>query len=421
MSVNQIMQPFFDKKNQIDNYVKFKQVKETLELKLRDIRKNKYYNIQETLKKDFSNRDNYLGYESIRKDMEKEYLGEEQVLEQQIKKIETEMENIEYNIDDKKQMPEIKEETRKQLRTLQRELKPKLDEIKTNFQTLMLRLSNFKYVYDENHVVQNGEEYKRLFEQVRGLINEKKDIEKQLNQIDEYLPLTELSSEDLEIIMIRVKDLQTQQKSNSEYPDIFEEYEKEEIIEDVDPVNINKEERELIIDSVANLLNEVYNDIVGYATKLRQEVVDNLSTDDKKIIKLPSGTYINESDLNKAVEEYYKKNKGRTFKINGIQKEITITRDSIKKLQEELKKCSAVKLVRDKKIGSYDLTRVYGREKVEEIESIIKNPVEIMTDRKIYTSNPQGWYINGEEFTQNLPLLFETYKKNCFQCMKKVL
>lgn len=414
MSVNEIMQPYFDKKNKIDNYIKLKKIKESLESKLIDVRKSKYYKIQEMLNRDFLNKDNYLGYESVRKDMEKEYLGEEQVLEQQIKKIETELQSVNYNVDDEKQLPIMKEEIRKQLKKLQIEFKSKLDEIKIQFQTLMLRLSNFKYIYDENHIVQNGEEYKKLFDKVRDLLKEKNNLEYELNKIEEYLPLTELSGEDLEIIMIRVNELQKEQELNLEIHDDTKEIEDddEELVELSHQITINKEERELIVENVANLLKEVYCDIVNNAIKLRQEVVSDLSEEDENIIKLPYGTYINESDLNRAIEKYYAKNKGRTFKVLGISEEITITDESIKKLQESLKKCSAVKLVRDKKIGSYDLTRVYGREKVNDIESRAKSEVQIMEDRQIYTSNPQGWYINGEEFAEKLPLLFETYNKN---------
>ena len=396
-----------------------------------------------------SNPNFYVGYGAmIRKDLEQAYLEKE-------KQIQDEIDNFDkfYTVD-VREMVEVKEEVRKNLIAERKRLNNSLEEMKLSFDSIMNRLSNFKYIYDENHIVQNGSEYKKLFDESHVLIDNKNGIEKQLKQIEEYLSLTELTSKEIETLMRSMNPIEKQEydrrkgltnisvvqepvveENISELTDDSEEVieenpseltgDSEEVIEENTPIVLNKDEEltseEIMQQSAVQLLDEVYSDIVSYARKLRYMDVNNLPEEEKEIIQLPTGMYLNESDLNKAIRKYYRKNKGKTYRIEGINKEFTVTRDSVKRLKEALKKCSAVKLVRDKKLGSYDLTRVFGREQVSEIENIAKNPEEIMTDRKIEIGMPTGWYINGEEFIQKLTLLFETKKQSWIEKLSSKL
>ena len=455
MNIEQIMKPYFDKKEELEN--KYVRDKNFLNLRLEKLRENKEQEIEEYVKNTVESNPNfYVGYGAmIRKDLEQAYLDKEQEIQKQIDSFDKF-----YRVD-VREMVEVKEEVRKNLIAERKRLNSSLEEMKLSFDIIMNRLSNFKYIYDENHVVQNGEEYKKLFDDSHSLIDRKNEIEKQLKQIEEYISLTELTSKEIETLMRSMTPQERQEydrrkglnivpvidesviqtleekmditeKTNTEIENNDTEKTNTEIenndtektnIEvennDTEKTNIEVENydetkdlstEDIMRKNVDKLLDEVYTDIVGYARKLRQMPVE-LSEEDKKIVQLPTGMYINESDLNKAVKKYYKKEKGKTYKIEGISKEFTITKDSIKVLKEALKNCSAVELVRAKKLGSYDLKRVFARERVENIENAAKEPVEIMKDIKHYTGMPTGWYISGEEFIQKLPLLFEEKKQ----------
>lgn len=462
MNIEQIMKPYFDKKEEFEKKNKINDLqfdkKEELEneinnsysnqikllnLRLDNLRNNKNQEISEYLAQKYLNKTNFLGYEAVKKDLEQEYLKIEQKIENQIQnlikerenqiqklKIEREQTYLEKereiqkqkdNFDkfyrvDIREMVEVKEEVRKNLIAERKRLNNALQEMKLSFDSTMNRLSNFKYIYDENHVVQNGSEYKKLFDESHSLIDEKNNIEKQLKQIEEYLSLTELTSKEIEILMRSMNPVERQEYDRRKGLNKTEVTQNNtDFTEEKPPIAPEKNEEvkkeEKIKQNVTQLLDAVYSDIVSYARKLRQFGVDQLSEEDKQVIQLPTGMYLNESDLNNAVKKYYRKNKGRTYRVEGISKEFTITKDSINKLKESLKKCSAVKLVRDKKLGSYDLTRVFGRERVDEIQNIAKKPEEIMTDRKVEAGMPTGWYINGEQFIQKLPYLFEENKQ----------
>ena len=453
MNIEELMKPYFDKINEIDNYKSmnksYLEQKEIIALRLERIRDYKKSEIDEYLQNEFLNKPNFLGYEAVKKDLENEYLLKEQSLEKQIKDLEIEIENNEnkirkfYNDNvDIREFVEIKEEIRKGLISSQKEAKITLEEIQLKYDVLMFRLSNFKYVYDENHIVQNGEEYKRLFDESHKLIDERKLIEKQLNQIEEYLSLTELTSKEIETLMRSMTPIEKEEYDRRKGLNVVEQTEElEKIIEGLEDIEESVEEEtkeelnieeydenvdyeslskadeyeeesltneELIRESADELINDVYNDIINSAKELN--VVEG------NMIGLPSESYLSESDLNQAVKKYYKKNKGRTYTVKGIKEELIITKDSIKNFKKALKKCVAIKLTREGKATSYDLKRVFVQKEMEEIENQAQQPEELI-EEEIYSTNPSGRYIEEQSFINALPNLFQVKRESWIEKM----
>lgn len=218
--------------------------------------------------------------------------------------------------------------------------------------------------------------------------------------------------------------------SNESKPNETKDLDKEDIIERDDFVvaDYKLENGKIITDKKSNLLKKVYNDIVGEIDKLRtvkfyeskgkldkNEFYVGTSENNKDYFlngivnvteaesyELPCGEYFNLNDYENALNDFYNKNKGQTYVVKETKKQYKITNISLEKCKKALKKCNMVKLVRDNKITKYDLLRVFGKSKSEDI---IKE-VEIGT---LKDSNlPEGEYIPKVEAIFALQNLFET-------------
>lgn len=230
--LEQIMKPYFDKKEEIDSLLKSKEIqknvlreetdkslqdfsveKNKLELRLERLRENKDKEIEEYIKDNFSSQPSfYSGYgASIRKDLERAYEEKEKELIDQIndldKKIKTArsnfMENIitvnkksDYNIVYTREMAEFKSEIRKKLLAYQDELILDLKREKLNFDRIMLELSSFKYEYNDQHQVTNSAAWRELFEKSNQSVSRKNQLTDTLKKLTEYLSLTELTNEE---------------------------------------------------------------------------------------------------------------------------------------------------------------------------------------------------------------------------------
>ena len=86
MNIEEIMKPYFDKKEEIENKLKvnnqYLEEKRIIELRLERLRDNKEQEIEEYVKNAVSDRpDFYAGYGAmIRKDLEQSYVAREQEL-----------------------------------------------------------------------------------------------------------------------------------------------------------------------------------------------------------------------------------------------------------------------------------------------------------------------------------------------------
>ena len=456
MNLEEIMKPYYDKKDNIEK--QYIERKSFLTLRLENLRNNKEREIEEYVQNAVAERPNfYAGYGAmIRKDLEQAYAKKEQELEQEIK------DNSKYYRLDVRELVSIKEDLRKKLISARKEIELQIAEVGVQLDSLKLKYARFEPVYDENYNMLNGDERAKIFNENHRLIEVKYNLEKQLEAIKENLSITEITKEEASILMMSLtpweqEELNRRRTSrevqNVEVPSIeipkeiendvtapVEEDKNEEITEEepvvelpVEPEIVPEEEKieenVVLVDSFKELLDTVFEDVLKSTKKLRTVKLEGtnpvqLSTRtnedpeynyvgdlEDETVNLPNGAYLNKRDIFKALDNYRKENKGRTFKVKGYNKTFEINRKTIRLVKKQLRECSAIKLVSEKKLGHFDIKRVYGKEQADKY-------VEL---GKVETKMASGEYINLNEFNYNLKDVFAEKGLSWFEKFKNKL
>lgn len=485
MNIEEIMKPYFDKKEEFsrrqqeieekynqENRV-YKEENEAYEaemrvikLRLERLRGNKEQEIEEYVKNAVSDRpDFYAGYGAmVRKDLEQSYLTREKELENQIMELNAKInnnylriaENNKKMLDEKaeinkfhkvdlKQLADIKDGLRSKLLSAKKDLEINLAQTKLDLDTINLKMATFKYIYDDNHNAINGGELKKLFDQSNSLIETKYNLEKQLKQLSEYLKLSELTNEESSVLLSGLNPVEkieyerrklgayvVEQPVIDEQPIIeetpvveelpasedIEELEEPELVEEPEQ---KLEDNQIVFENATEFIGTIYEDVLNCAKKLRSVELDgsylkaqNPSDGEYQVIGdmheigFPNGIYLNRKDIDKALANYVKENKGRTFKIKGIEKTFEVNNKTLKEVKKQLRECSTIKLVRERKIGTFDLRRIFGKKRAEEYYKLAQvQPEEIKM--------PSGAYVNLEEFTKNLKHLFAEKSPTWFE------
>ncbi len=438
MNLEQLMKPYFEKVEEIQN--KYTVQKNFIQMRLERLRQNKESEIASYVENSLAdNRNFYAGYGAmVRKDLEQSYLAKEQELENELKNVDK------YYRVDVRELVEIKESLRKELISTKKELELSLREAQLESDKIMLELARFKHEYDENHNPINGNEYRTLFERSQGLVEVKYNLQKQLNQVEEYISITDLTQEEANTLMRsmtpwekeeydRRKALKTSieevvKEENIEENPVVEnvatkdkEKEDEKVQQEIVPLELEEEftdENEVVADSFVDLMKNIYEDVLNSAKKLRSVRIegDNTKTlstkdfEDKDYqsagileesddVKLPNGTYLSKKDISDALNNYRKQNKGRVFSVKGLEEKFEITKKTISTVKKSLKDCSIVQLLREKKLGFTDIKRVYGKVAAEGYSK----QTEL---GKVETKLPTGDYINLKDFAHSLKDLF---------------
>lgn len=488
MNIEEIMKPYFDKKNEFSKRHEFfengqneiiskyeeenKNYSEIIEsyekelaainVRLQNSINNRSAQIEEYVKNAVADRPEfYAGYGAmIRKDLEQEYIKREKALEAQknelIDKINDYYLKIEendrlieeaektkkvgeinkfYNVD-VRELVDIKHDLRKELISAKKELEIKIREVSLRFEAVMYKLSTFKYQYDENHNVLNSDQYRTLFEQSNSLIEVKYNLQKDLKQVDEYLKITELTEEEVKIVMMSMTDQEKEEYNRRKnlVQSIEEvlspiEIETNNVIEEPTPIEVKEEieeaeetivepmeeaNKEAIVNENENLIyeqasaaienkiqeednyskfiNKISDDVLRSIKKLRTikvqdgKIIQTNTTKEYKVegslpeeIELANGLYLNRHDVEHATKKYKKQSKGRTFTVKGIDLVLTVTKESVKKVKEALRKVSLQELLNEKKISIFDVKRVYGKEKAEKYVNYNSN-IELKTE-----------------------------------------
>jgi len=435
---------------------KLSQQKIYLEQKLETIRDNKSSEILDYIQNDvLDNKDFYSGYSAmIRKDLEKEYLIKEAEISKNIEEINLNISEIEKQMDsniekgkkfyrvDIRELAEIKGELRKPLIAKRKELELDLRHINIKYDISMLNLSEFKYEYDENGKVLNSDEYKNILHESQELVDKQGKIKLELAEINKYLGITELTQEEGKILMMSMtpweKEEYDRRKKEKDLisgitSKLEQALESEPTNEPVQESELTSEpeivpepeefvENQTLVSSMEELIDIVTDEVLEIAKKLRTVTIEEkdvkyLSTKNinekehdfdgdielsDKSINLPNGSYIYQKDIMKALKKYVKKNKGKTFKIKGINKTLEVNKKTLKSLKQTLKDYSAIKLLREKKISDFDVKKVYGKEKGNEY-------IEL---GKVSTKLPSGEYVNFDSLYSGLENLFIEKKQS---------
>lgn len=463
MNLEEIMKPYYDKKENIEK--QYIERKSFLTLRLENLRNNKAREIEEYVQNAVAERPNfYAGYGTmIRKDLEQAYAKKEQELEQEIKN------NDKYYRLDVRELVSIKEDLRKQLISARKEIELQISEVKLQMDTIGLQLTRFEPVYDENYNMTNWQDRTKLFNENHRLIEVKYNLEKQLEVINKNLDITEITKEEASILMMSLTPWELEELNrrkaarevqNVEVPSIeipeeiendvttpVEEDKNEEMTEETpspteeepveeipeEPAIVPEEEKMeedvILVDSFKELLDTVFEDVLNSAKKLRTVKLEGtnpaqLSTRNNEdpeynyagdlegdAVSLPNGAYLNKRDIFKALDKYRKENKGRTFKVKGYNDTFEINRKTIRLVKKQLRECSAIKLVSEKKLGHFDIKRVYGKEQADKF-------VEL---GKVETKMASGEYINLNEFAYNLKDIFAEKSLGWFEKFKNKL
>ena len=468
MNIEQIMKPYLDKKEELEK--KYIQDKNSLKLRLERLKENKASEIEEYVNNALnSNQNFYVGYGAmLKKDLEQAYAEKEAQLEKEINNFDKF-----YRVD-VREIADIKQELRKDLFSAKKELEIRLQEVELNYNVVMLNLTKFKLEYDEQHRVLNGDAYKAIYAQADSLIDVKRNIQKELESVNKYIAETELTKEEISVLMMsmtpwereeydRRKSLKSVEPElkpvevetipeleEEEIAETIEELTKanDEIVTDEPPLEVEEtkiddevpteeetivedetiieipededvveepvKENDELADALDDLLSEIFKDIIKSNKKLGVINTSNVEkTDDT--IELDNGFYCNAEELTKATKKYYKKNKGNKFKVKGIEEDLSITRKGLKRLRKAIKKCSTLILLKDKKLGSFDIKRVYGKDVADEYEAELKEIGTIETEHK------EGSYINASEYKESLKELFGVKRDSWLQRLKSKL
>lgn len=330
-----------------------------------------------------------------------------------------------------KELLDTKIGLRKQILEFEKEVKSDLQKEKVNFDSVMLELSQFKYKYDENHRVINGNEWRELYEKSNVILDRKNNIEKVLNVIKDYMGGVLDYSKDKFLTLTPWEqaeyDRRNKPTKKNENTHIKNDY-----IGDNsnDYANLTEETPNKKEDAIEETLEDIYIDIVKEIDDMHVVKLDSsdeesyLNTEDgagivnlnNEEISLPNGEYVNSNDFNFALDNYFMKNKGNSYTVTGIDKVFKITKDSVSKFKDSLKECSIIRLVKDKIMSALDIQRVYGKEKADSYTKQAKEQQIGM----FATGSPDGEYINKQETIEKMKKLLVTPNEKKANWLKKL-
>lgn len=475
--IEQIMQPYFDIKDIIKNDPKSIENESTnigqnlselrekrlsekrlLEARLNKLRENRDKEIEEFI----NGTDSYFyaGHAAtIRKDLELAYKDKEEELENQIKNL-SKKSDEELNLTEQKNLVSsktdfrsrayirktinIKEDIRKKLIAKQKEIEIMLSKEKLNFDSAMLDLSQFKYTYDENYNPTNASEWKNLYQKSTDSSDKMTSLRNQLEQIKKYLKVTELTEEEIKIVMTSItpqekailQELEQQEKNktieptpivsdpigNSQTeptPQLREfNYNAADVSYNNDVVtepDYVEKGNKIEVDTRADLVKLIYNDVMktiestdtvtlhdskgdlGDAERyigINNEIKGTVFVDD---MALPNGEYVNSADFENALNKYVNKSKGKTYVVKERNDKLRMT--NVEKFKKALNNSSI--LLFGKRVASKFAVR--GREQAADQSRVLG---EVRGEAK------QGKYISRNELIRNLNELFEKKSAN---------
>lgn len=463
MNIEEIMKPYFDKKEEISKRpIEFengqveiinkyedenKKLKEenalyqgeisALKARLENLRNNKAREIEEYVQNSLSDRPEfYAGYGAmIRKDLEQSYLKREKELEKEIEAKEAELKQkinniyleitvnnklIEeeqakkypfYNVD-VRELVDVKHDLRKKLISTKKDLENKLKEVQLDFDTVMLKLSTFKYEYDENHNVLNGKNYRALFEESNRLVEVKYNLQKELNKIEENLKITELTEEEIKILMMSMTELEKKEYESRKNSDSI-----------ISTVEQQQEEKiDSIISAVEELTSKEFAERGENTDELDSEEKVELKTEELNLPEPIEGTTVYET-ARKAIEEQQKLEESYSEFIKEVSKDILLSVDKLRAVKIEDGKYLTVSTP-EKETENYVLEENSEEEKVQLVNGLYLNKKDVFKALNNYVrkNKDQSFTVKGIEQTLTVTRKsLKTVKEFLKECTVKKL
>ena len=201
------------------------------------------------------------------------------------------------------------------------------------------------------------------------------------------------------------------------------------IIEDEIRYNVLRANKKIVVDTYTDLIKMVYCDIMKELNDINtlrldtskgglkesEAYISEKNNDasysilgkvdlgnDENSIELPCGEYINSSDFDQAVEEYYNKNKGVTYEVQGYNARLKITPKTLKKFKNELKRSSEFSLTKNSKTSKTDTRKV----------AVKMDNGDVKTIATVYSELPADDYISRNKTIYTLSNLFKQKNKS---------
>lgn len=462
INIEEIMKPYLDIKEEIKNEViaqeqnkqeRLEQIvieKNILNLRLENLRTNKEEEIQNYMRDEFFSKSSLVGYETVRKNLEKSYEDKENEITNQIEKIteeEEKLNNKNYsNLMYEKRLPGIRETLRVKLSKLSLEVQSQIERKQLELKLVDIDIQSFRnnfYSWEAEEKIQN-KDLNPYYIKKQELSNEIVKLNDLLQSIQDNSNLV-FSDDELKEILKGNVDLSQKNILNAgeiSIEDIEEDFDKQEEIdleeieeqEEIDPEEIEEQEEIVpeetetdleeieepeieaqndVFESMEELLITVCDDILKSADGLKKvkiteddngyKITDGNEsfTIEDEMIKLPNGTYFDKNDLKKALDNYANTDKGRVLKVEGIENTFAVTNKTISKIKRGLKKCSIFKLLKENKLGEFDIKRVYGKGVSDKFSRFLG---------EAKTKIAYGTYVNMNDFIYNLQNVMKNNK-----------
>ena len=481
--IDELMKPFMDKLEGLKKEGSSKTNR--LRLQLERLRDNKEAEIEEYLREYVSENTSSLpnpNYrEIVKRDLENAYLAKEKALQDEINKTPDYTNVYLYELGEAQdQYRKIIYQEKKRLEFDIEEV-----DIRFQVSLHSLRAFKYEYDANHNVTENSRNKYKALYETSQGYADRLSRLKLDMQKLEEYEKIVKTSPrvllevggpETLQTLTPWEKDYYEKRKAEREKtsaptpvpaptpeptpapaPSPAKDPEKKDPKDptapvkptdpkkDPKPVPVSEDLADVIVDNSNALINQVYEDIMSGvdeiqtiklsprkdATKrtlstvidgevLPQEVID-LKVGEEEIV-LPNGEYVNRKDFNKALQDYYKKNKGKTYYVKETDEKLSLSRKALRKLKRTLKLCSIIELLRNKKITETDVRRVIGKENANK-NGTPSMYAELSSNLRLgeYDYVGNGEYVSVSDVKENLEQLFSEKKTSWLKRMKENL
>jgi len=263
-----------------------------------------------------------------------------------------------------------------------------LEELKNQekkFDLLTSELDSFKYEYNDEQQVINGEAWRKLYDESISASRKIKQLKTILDNIEENINLLELTEEEKQEILNSLEKT-AEEIDNLDNEILMIEQNKADNKNSVAIYNI------ILTDIIKMIESSKSVNLTKNSDNYKLELMDNSSNEE--YFKLPCEEQCNFNEILDSIDKLCSHFNGSTYVVNEAGKKYEFSKQELNKFKIMLKKYITLKLIKDKKITQADLFRVFGKQRAEEIlkEMNVLNDINVS----------QGDYIEKNELIASL-------------------